>query len=288
METLRAARDPPLLGGRGVPARSARCTSRRSPNQRLYTLRRPLGVVGLITPWNFPIAIPVWKLAPALIYGNTRRAEARLRGAAHRAPRRRVLRRGRPARRACSTCSPGAGSKVGAEIVSNPGVRAISFTGSVPVGALGARRGDGARLPRPARARRPQPADRRRPTPSSTARSRPPTPARSGRPARSARRRGASSSRTRVYDAFREKLLARVARRQGRRPGRSRDRGRPGRQRRRDGGDPRRDRARASARAARCSPAASAPTTTATSSRRPSSRGSPTTPSSRARRSSAR
>ena len=39
--------------------------------QRLYTLRRPLGVVGLITPWNFPIAIPVWKLAPALIYGNT-------------------------------------------------------------------------------------------------------------------------------------------------------------------------------------------------------------------------
>ena len=34
-------------------------------------MRRPLGVVGLITPWNFPIAIPVWKLAPALIYGNT-------------------------------------------------------------------------------------------------------------------------------------------------------------------------------------------------------------------------
>ena len=40
-------------------------------DQRLFTLRRPLGVVGLITPWNFPIAIPVWKLAPALIYGNT-------------------------------------------------------------------------------------------------------------------------------------------------------------------------------------------------------------------------
>ena len=41
------------------------------PLQRLYTVRRPLGVVGLITPWNFPIAIPVWKLAPALIHGNT-------------------------------------------------------------------------------------------------------------------------------------------------------------------------------------------------------------------------
>ena len=40
-------------------------------DQRLYTLRRPLGVVGLITPWHFPIAIPVWKLAPALIHGNT-------------------------------------------------------------------------------------------------------------------------------------------------------------------------------------------------------------------------
>src|SRR2546423_2781733 len=37
----------------------------------LYTLRRPLGVVGLITPWNFPAAIPAWKSAPALIYGNT-------------------------------------------------------------------------------------------------------------------------------------------------------------------------------------------------------------------------
>ena len=35
------------------------------------TRRRPVGVVALITPWNFPLAIPIWKLAPALIYGNT-------------------------------------------------------------------------------------------------------------------------------------------------------------------------------------------------------------------------
>src|SRR5690606_11982492 len=35
-----------------------------------YTIRRPLGVVGLITPWNFPWAIPVWKTAPALVAGN--------------------------------------------------------------------------------------------------------------------------------------------------------------------------------------------------------------------------
>ena len=43
--------------------RSASLT-RRCRTERLYTLRRPIGVVGSITPWNFPIAIPVWKLAP--------------------------------------------------------------------------------------------------------------------------------------------------------------------------------------------------------------------------------
>ncbi len=37
----------------------------------LYTRREPLGVISIITPWNFPIAIPAWKIAPALIYGNT-------------------------------------------------------------------------------------------------------------------------------------------------------------------------------------------------------------------------
>src|SRR5690606_27287719 len=37
----------------------------------MYTTRVPLGVVGVISPWNFPVAIPVWKMAPALIYGNT-------------------------------------------------------------------------------------------------------------------------------------------------------------------------------------------------------------------------
>ena len=40
------------------------------PNTVAYTVRRPLGVVGIITPWNFPIAIPAWKMAPALICGN--------------------------------------------------------------------------------------------------------------------------------------------------------------------------------------------------------------------------
>lgn len=50
------------LGGRTIP--------HDLPGNLLYTARRPLGVVGLITPWNFPVAIPAWKLGPALVAGN--------------------------------------------------------------------------------------------------------------------------------------------------------------------------------------------------------------------------
>jgi alpha-ketoglutaric semialdehyde dehydrogenase len=103
------------------------------PLERLYTLRRPLGVVGLITPWNFPIAIPVWKLAPALIYGNT--VVLKL---AYDAPRTGLhvaeafAEAGLPP--GILNVLTGSGAKVGAELVRNEGVRAISFTGSVPVG----------------------------------------------------------------------------------------------------------------------------------------------------------
>ena len=102
-------------------------------NQTLYTRRRPIGVVGLITPWNFPIAIPVWKLAPALIYGNT--VVLKL---GYEAPRTGLhvaecfAEAGLPA--GVLNVLTGAGSKVGAELVANRDVRAISFTGSVPVG----------------------------------------------------------------------------------------------------------------------------------------------------------
>src|SRR2546430_14359022 len=37
----------------------------------IYTVREPLGVVACVTPWNFPVAIPIWKIAPALVAGNT-------------------------------------------------------------------------------------------------------------------------------------------------------------------------------------------------------------------------
>src|SRR5205814_5220312 len=51
-----------VLGGQTLP--------HELPNNLLYTVRQPLGVVGLVTPWNFPIAIPAWKIAPALLSGN--------------------------------------------------------------------------------------------------------------------------------------------------------------------------------------------------------------------------
>ena len=41
------------------------------PNTFVYTIRQPVGVCGIITPWNFPVAVPIWKLAPALVAGNS-------------------------------------------------------------------------------------------------------------------------------------------------------------------------------------------------------------------------
>ena len=40
-------------------------------DELVRTVRRPVGVVGVITPWNFPLQIPAWKIAPALLWGNT-------------------------------------------------------------------------------------------------------------------------------------------------------------------------------------------------------------------------
>lgn len=49
-----------------APQMSGETLPSSRPSVFLYTLRRPLGVVGVISPWNFPIAIPAWKIAPAL------------------------------------------------------------------------------------------------------------------------------------------------------------------------------------------------------------------------------
>src|SRR3954463_16728445 len=93
------------------------------------TRRRPIGVVGLITPWNFPIAIPIWKLSPALAYGNT--VVLKL---AWDAPLTGLLlaecfaEAGLPA--GVLNVITGAGAKAGNALVRDPRVRAISFTGS--------------------------------------------------------------------------------------------------------------------------------------------------------------
>ena len=133
----------------------------------ISTRRRSLGVVGLITPWNFPIAIPVWKLAPALMYGNTvvlkLAYEAPVTGL-HVAEA--FAEANLPA--GVLNVLTGRGSTAGAALVEDPRVRAISFTGSVATGHGVRDVGDESRQARPARARRPQPADRdgrRRPRP---------------------------------------------------------------------------------------------------------------------------
>lgn len=100
---------------------------------QIFTRRRPLGVVALITPWNFPASIPAWKLAPALAYGNTAvlklASEAPLSGL-HLA---RIFGEvGLP--RGVLNVVTGSGSETGEALLTSPQVRAVSFTGSLPVG----------------------------------------------------------------------------------------------------------------------------------------------------------
>jgi alpha-ketoglutaric semialdehyde dehydrogenase len=99
----------------------------------VYTRRRPVGVVGLITPWNFPIAIPTWKTAPALAYGNTvvmKLAQDSPLTGLHLAAA--FEQAGLP--QGVLNIVIGRGSAAGEPLVTAPEVRAVSFTGSVPVG----------------------------------------------------------------------------------------------------------------------------------------------------------
>ena len=110
-----------------------RTTPSELPNKLCFTVRRPRGVVALITPWNFPAALPCWKLLPALLCGNT------------------VV--FKPSREAPCTATRlvellveagvpegvvnlvhGPGSAVGGVLCSHPDVSLVSFTGSVSVG----------------------------------------------------------------------------------------------------------------------------------------------------------
>jgi acyl-CoA reductase-like NAD-dependent aldehyde dehydrogenase len=100
--------------------------------------REPVGVIGMITPWNFPLAIPAWKIAPALAYGNCvvfKPAEL-VPGCAW-ALADIIARSGLP--KGVFNLVMGRGSVVGDALVKSPDVDAISFTGSVPTGKAIAR-----------------------------------------------------------------------------------------------------------------------------------------------------
>ena len=95
--------------------------------------REPLGVVGLITPWNFPIAIPAWKIAPALAYGNCVVIKpADLVPGCAWALAEIISRSGIPA--GVFNLVMGRGSVIGDPLVNHAGIDAISFTGSQQVG----------------------------------------------------------------------------------------------------------------------------------------------------------
>ena len=104
------------------------------PGVGVEITREPVGVVGLITPWNFPIAIPAWKIAPALAFGNcvVFKPADLVPGSAW-ALSEIIARAGLPA--GVFNLVMGPGRVIGDALVNHPGVNAISFTGSVGVGS---------------------------------------------------------------------------------------------------------------------------------------------------------
>lgn len=105
------------------------------PNKFYMTVRHPVGVCGLITPWNFPIAIPLWKIAPAIVSGCTsvfKPAEDTPLCAALLVDMFREV--GLPP--GVLNLVNGFGEDAGAALVDHPDVRAVSFTGSLEVGRM--------------------------------------------------------------------------------------------------------------------------------------------------------
>ena len=131
-ETMRAARILKYFAGEALRVHGQNLASTR-PGVEIQTYRQAVGVFGLITPWNFPIAIPAWKIAPAIAFGNTvvikpagptpATAEALI-AILHEA--------GLPKGVVNMVIGDG---DVGRAIVAHPGVDGISFTGSQAVGA---------------------------------------------------------------------------------------------------------------------------------------------------------
>lgn len=136
-ETRRAAQIFRFFAGEALRMSGEALASVR-PGVDIEVTREPVGVVGLITPWNFPAAIPAWKIAPALAYGNAvvlKPAEL-VPGTAHMLARI-IHEAGCPA--GVFNLVMGPGSVVGRAMVEAPQIGAISFTGSVPTGRAIAR-----------------------------------------------------------------------------------------------------------------------------------------------------
>jgi acyl-CoA reductase-like NAD-dependent aldehyde dehydrogenase len=98
-----------------------------------YTIKQPLGVAALITPWNFPVAIPAWKIAPALVAGNTivfKPATLTPESAALTVGC--FVDAGLPA--GVLNMIYGGGGEVGTALIDHPAVKCVSFTGSTEIG----------------------------------------------------------------------------------------------------------------------------------------------------------
>jgi alpha-ketoglutaric semialdehyde dehydrogenase len=131
-ETVRAAQIFLFFSGEALRLGGEKVPSVR-PNVDVEITREPLGVVGLIAPWNFPIAIPAWKIAPALAYGNTIVFKpADLVPATAHALSEIIARSGLPS--GVFNLVMGRGSEVGEAILAHPDVAGVSFTGSVATG----------------------------------------------------------------------------------------------------------------------------------------------------------
>ena len=131
-ETIRAAQIFHFFAGETLRLAGEILPSVR-PGIDVSITREPIGVVGLITPWNFPIAIPAWKMAPAIAYGNTVVIKpADLVPACTWTIVDILVRNGLP--KGVVNLVMGGGSVVGQAILESPKVTAVSFTGSVGTG----------------------------------------------------------------------------------------------------------------------------------------------------------
>ncbi|PKA39476.1 aldehyde dehydrogenase family protein [Rhizobium sullae] len=131
-ETIRAAQIFEFFAGEALRLAGEVLPSVR-PNIGIEITREPLGVIGIITPWNFPIAIPAWKIAPALCYGNTIVLKpADLVPGCSWAIVDILHRAGLP--KGVLNLVIGKGSVVGQAMLDSPALAGITFTGSVDTG----------------------------------------------------------------------------------------------------------------------------------------------------------